>query len=181
MAEPRRLDAQAVEARLARLDDLLERVEAVPGPTGEAAVEAVRTLTEVYGEALARVRDLADPRLRERLADDELIGHLLVLHEVHPEPAERRVARALDRLAPALGERGTQAVLLGVEDGEARVRLTVKGCGCSPQTVEDAVREAVLTAAPELSGMRRVSGSGPAPAFVPLEALVPGAGAGSVP
>jgi Fe-S cluster biogenesis protein NfuA len=182
MAEAGRLDAQAVEARLARLDDLLDRVEAVPGPTAEAAIEAVQTLTEVYGEALTRVRDLAGPRLREQLADDELIGHLLVLHAVHPEPAERRVARALERLAPALRERGAQAELLGLADGRARVRLTVKGCGCSGESVEDAVREAVLAAAPELTGIDRVADEERAPAFVPLEALVPGrAGGGSTP
>jgi Fe-S cluster biogenesis protein NfuA len=178
MGELRRLDAQAVEARLARIDELLDRVEAVPGPTAEAAIESVQALTEIYGEALARVRDLADPHLNKRLADDELIGHLLVLHAVHPEPADRRVARALDRLAPALRERGAQAESLGVEDGVARVRLTVKGCGGSSATVEEAVREAVLAAAPELTGVRRVEDTERDPAFVPLEALVPGGAGG---
>jgi Fe-S cluster biogenesis protein NfuA len=178
MTEPRRLDGPAVEARLARLDALLDRVEAVPGPAAEAALEAVRVLTEVYGEALARVRDLAGARLEARLADDELLGHLLVLHAVHPEPAGRRVTRALERLAPALRERGAEAELLGLHDGEAHVRLSVKGCGCSAEDVEEAVREAVLAAAPELTAVRRVADDGRAPAFVPLTALVPGGAVG---
>ncbi|MFI9161311.1 NifU family protein [Kitasatospora aureofaciens] len=160
MAEGR-LDAQAVEQRLARLDELLERVEAVPGPGGEAALAAVRTLTEVYGEALARVMDLLPP---EPLLDDELLGHLLVLHDLHPEPPERRAARALQ----ALRERGVQAELAGVDGGVAEVRLTVKGCGSSAGAVEAAVREAVLAAAPELSEVRRA----PERAFVPVDSLL---------
>ncbi|MFS4097722.1 NifU family protein, partial [Streptomyces sp. AF1A] len=89
-----RLADRAVEARLARLDEVLAGLEPAPGP----AVEAVRLLTEVYGEALARVLDHADDRLRERLADDELLGHLMVLHDIHPESPERRAARAVEKL-----------------------------------------------------------------------------------
>src|SRR5215813_10555388 len=92
-----RLADPAVEARLARLDELLEGIEAAAGPTPRSAVEAVRVLTEVYGEALARVVDHADAALAERLADDELLSHLLVLHAIHPEPVERRAARAVER------------------------------------------------------------------------------------
>ncbi|MEU9386197.1 NifU family protein, partial [Streptomyces sp. NPDC048279] len=80
MADPGRLDGRAVEARLARLDTLLEGLESAPGPTGGPAVEAVRLLTEVYGEALARVLDRADAALAGQLFDDELLDHLLVLH-----------------------------------------------------------------------------------------------------
>ena len=66
-----------VEARLARLDALLDGLDATPGPATRSAVEAVALLTEVYGEALARVLDLSDGTLAARLADDELLGHLL--------------------------------------------------------------------------------------------------------
>ncbi|MEU1167495.1 NifU family protein, partial [Streptomyces sp. NPDC005921] len=83
MAEGR-LDGPAVEARLARLDSLLEGLESAPGPTGTSAVEAVRLLTEVYGEALARVLDRADAPLADRLADD---GGEQVSWTFHPEEA----------------------------------------------------------------------------------------------
>jgi Fe-S cluster biogenesis protein NfuA len=183
MAEPDaghgRLDDTGVEARLARIDELLGRVQAVAGPTAEAAVEAVEALTEVYGEALARVRDFADAPLTARLADDELLGHLLVLHHLHPEPVERRVSRALERIRPAVRERGGDVQLAGVEAESAHIRLAVKGCGASreaAETVWGAVREAVLAVAPELSEIRRVppDDDAPEPAFVPLDSLRPG-------
>ncbi|MDQ0753375.1 Fe-S cluster biogenesis protein NfuA [Streptomyces africanus] len=165
-----RLADPDVEARLARLDEVLESLEPLPG----AATEAVRLLTEVYGEALARVVDQADEQLAERLADDELLGHLLVLHDIHPEPAERRAARAVERLRPAVRERGGDVEWAGVDGQVGRVRLTTGGCGSGcgggGSDVTDAVREAVLAVAPELTAVEPLP-STPAPAFVPLTTL----------
>ncbi|MER5525310.1 NifU family protein [Streptomyces sp. NPDC002677] len=175
MADPGRLDGPAVEARLARLDTLLEGLESAPGPTGGSAVEAVRLLTEVYGEALARVLDLAEAALAERLSEDELLDHLLVLHDIHPDPPERRAARAVERLRPALRERGGDVEWAGVEGQVGQVRLTTgggcgSGCGGGTTEVADAVREAVLAAVPELVDVQPLP-EAPAPAFVPLDSL----------
>ncbi|MGW2233999.1 NifU family protein [Streptomyces sp. NPDC001759] len=169
-----RLADPAVESRLARLDQLLEGIESAPGPTTRSAIEAVGLLTEVYGEALARVMDQADAQLSERLADDELLGHLLVLHGVHPEPVERRAARAVERLRPAVRERGGDVEWAGVDGEVGCVRLTAGGCGsgCGGGTsdVTAAVQEAVLAVAPELTAVEPVPTTAP-PAFVPLTTL----------
>ncbi|MEU9631090.1 NifU family protein [Streptomyces luteogriseus] len=170
-----RLADQDVEARLVRLDQALDSLESAPGPTTRTATEAVALLTEVYGEALARVLDRADEQLAERLAEDELLGHLLVLHDIHPEPAERRAARAVERLRPAVQERGGDVEWAGVEGQVARVRLTTggggcgSGCGGGGDEVTDAVRAAVLAAAPELTGVEPLTET--VPAFVPLTTL----------
>ncbi|MER5508110.1 NifU family protein [Streptomyces sp. NPDC002766] len=176
-AAAERLADPDVEARLARLDQLLEGIESAPGPTTRSAVDAVRLLTEVYGEALARVMDHADGQLAERLADDELLGHLLVLHAIHPEPVDRRAARAVERLRPAVRERGGDVEWAGAEGEVGRVRLTAAGGGCGSgcgggggtTDVTAAVREAVLAVAPELSAVEpeQVTPS----AFVPLTTL----------
>lgn len=178
MAEPEaveRLADPAVESRLARLDQVLEGLESVPGPTTRSATEAVRLLTEVYGEALARVMDHADAQLSERLAEDELLAHLLVLHSIHPEPVERRAARAVERLRPAVRERGGDVEWAGVDGEVGRVRLTTgggcgSGCGGGTGDVTAAVQEAVLAVAPELTAVEPVPTSAPA-AFVPLTTL----------
>lgn len=170
-----RLADPDVEARLGRLDELLEGMESAPGPTTRSATQAVALLTEVYGEALARVLDHADEQLAERLAEDELLGHLLVLHDIHPEPVERRAARAVERLRPAVQERGGDVEWAGVEGQVARVRLTTggggcgSGCGGGGSEVTDAVRAAVLAAAPELTEVEPLTET--APAFVPLTTL----------
>ncbi|WP_369386941.1 NifU family protein [Streptomyces sp. CG1] len=173
MADTGRLSDPAVEARLARLDEVLAALEAEPGP----ALEAVRLLTEVYGEALARVLDHADERLRERLADDELAGHLLVLHGIHPESPERRAARAVEKLRPAVRETGGDLEWAGVEGQVARVRLSSgggcgSGCGAGSSDAIEAVRAAVLAVAPELTSVETVPDERrAAPAFVPLSTI----------
>jgi Fe-S cluster biogenesis protein NfuA len=172
MPETVRLDEATVAERLARLDLLLEQIEGAPGPMTGAAIEAVQVLAAVYGEALARVLDAADSPLVDRLADDELLGHLLVLHGIHPEPPERRAARAVDGVRPSVRERGGDVELTDVEDGVARVRVAAKGCKTSSAALEDAVREAVLALAPELSGVERApAGDERRSTFVPLESL----------
>lgn len=167
-----RLDEATVAERLSRLDLLLEQIEGAPGPMTAAAIEAVQVLAAVYGEALARVLDAADVSLVERMTDDLLLGHLLVLHGIHPEPPERRAARAVEGLRPSVQERGGDVELTGVEAGVARVRLAAKGCGSSSADLEEAVREAVLALAPELSGVEREPGGEERrSAFVPLDSL----------
>ncbi|MFU8871616.1 hypothetical protein [Micromonospora sp. SL4-19] len=174
MGEPpciQRLDDAAVEPRLTRLDAALGQLEQTPGRTAELALEAVEILTEVYGEALARVTDLAadDRRALDRLADDELLRHLLLLHRIHPDPVERRVARAVDDLRPQLRARGAEIALVGVQDEVARISLSASSCG-GGEALRDQVRELVLTFAPELSAVDVVAPAA-APALIPVATL----------
>ncbi|SEG68839.1 Fe-S cluster biogenesis protein NfuA, 4Fe-4S-binding domain [Thermomonospora echinospora] len=168
-----RLDDARIVGRLERLEEVLSRLEQVPGPTTETALDAVTLLVEVYGEALARVMDrlALQPGLAGELAGDELVGHLLVLHGLHPAPVAERVARAIDGVRPYLRSHGGDVQLVGIEDGVARVRLSARGCGSSTALLREAVDAAVAAAAPELSGVEPVRAGGPA-AFIPAEALL---------
>ncbi len=173
----RRLDDPTVRQRLTRLDDLLDRIEQVPGPTADAAMEAIQTLTEVYGEALARVMGHADEELLAHLHDDELICHLLVLHDLDPDPVQRRVERAVAMLRAEVETRGGHVELVGVDDGVARIRLSgggCKSCSSSASDLEVAVRESILALAPELRDVQSVEGGDgkAAPAMIPVEALL---------
>ncbi|MER7542366.1 NifU family protein [Spirillospora sp. NPDC127506] len=166
---PRRLGAAAVADRLAGLDAALGTLERTPGATAGTAMSAVAMLTEVYGEALARVMDRAPGRLAEKIMDDELLGHLLILHGLHPEPAEQRIVRALD----AMARRGAAAEFAGMDGAIVRVRLAGGGCGCGAGQVREAVREAVLAAAPDAAEVEFVEPARARPAaFVPVDALM---------
>lgn len=172
-ALPARLDDHAVHERLAVLDEQLARLEVTPGPVGELALVAVSGLAEIYGQALARALDLADPALVSRLLDDELIGHLLALHGIHPESVEVRVGRAIDGLRPALSARGATVELAGISDAVATMRVSVKGCASGSSDIEPVIRDAVLAAVPELTGVTTVPAQRSAtPTFVPLDSLM---------
>ncbi|MBX6389612.1 MAG: NifU family protein [Frankia sp.] len=170
----RRLDDAAVRERLDLVDGLLEQVERAPGPTAELAMDAVATLLEVYGEALARAADHAAgaPAVIAAMTGDELLTHLFALHDVHPDPVERRAERALEMLRPRLGGVGAEAELVGVDGGAATVVVRADGgCGAAASAAAGgaAVREAVLAAAPELSDVRVTTAA--KRALVPLDAL----------
>ena len=146
-------DADAAE-RVARVEELLGGIDDDP-----RALAVVQGLVELYGEGLARITGFVAEAGGEaalgELVEDELVSHLLLLHDLHPVDAETRVARALEEVRPYLGSHGGDVELLGVEDGIARLRLngTCDGCASSAVTLKHSIEEAVLRAAPELHGV----------------------------
>jgi hypothetical protein len=172
--DPPRLDDAAIEQRLTAVEGLLDEVERFPGPTSEAALEAVQILLEVYGEALARVVDQAPGDLLETLSADELVAHLLALHGLHPDPVETRVRQVLDVAAGDLEARGVTVELLGIEDGTARIRMTGGGCHGPSAELDKAVTEWVLALAPELADVLPVHErtAGHTTTLIPVEALL---------
>ena len=140
-------------ADVARVEGLLDEVEHLADPAArESALELVQSLVELYGEALARVLERLDDEAVAALAEDELVGHLMLLHDLHPEPLEARVRGALDEVRPYLASHGGDVELLGLDDGVARLRLegTCNGCPSSTATLKLAIEEAIFKAAPEI-------------------------------
>ena len=132
------MDDAEVRALVGRVEQLLESIDGDP-----KATHAVQAVVELYGEALRRVAHRVPA---DELVEDELLAHLLLVHDLHPESVETRVRRALDEVRPYLGSHGGGVELLGVEDGVARLRLegTCNGCPSSAVTLRNAIEEAVL-------------------------------------
>jgi Fe-S cluster biogenesis protein NfuA/nitrite reductase/ring-hydroxylating ferredoxin subunit len=150
-------DAEARD-RVAKLEALLEGLELLDGPGRGRATEAVQALVELYGAGLERIvahvaeRD-RDGELAEALAADELVSHLLLLHDLHPVPLEARVRGALEEVRPYLESHGGDVELLGLEDGVVRLRMngSCKGCPSSAVTLKLAIEEAIHKAAPDVA------------------------------
>ncbi|MDQ3850865.1 MAG: NifU family protein, partial [Actinomycetota bacterium] len=160
---------QEVEA----LDEALAAVEELPdGEARRAGLAAVEALVRVYGEGLRRIVDglSGAAEIAEELAADEVVGHLLLLHGLHPATLEERVAQALEEVRPYMGSHGGGVELVDVAGGVARVRLqgTCSGCAASTMTMKLAIEEAVLRAAPEVHAVEAVEEGAPAPAGLKL-------------
>lgn len=138
------MENREVQERVARVEALLGEIEADP-----KATEVVQALVDLYGEALARLLAGADP------VEDELVSHLLLVHDLHPVNVETRVQRALDEVRPYLGSHGGDVELLGIEGGVAHLRLggSCDGCASSAATMQLAIEDAVRAAAPELESV----------------------------
>jgi Fe-S cluster biogenesis protein NfuA len=145
-----------------RVQQLNERLAAVADPAARAAGEAlVSAVMDLYGEGLERILralDEAGPegaRLRAQIVDDGVVASLLLIHGLYPVDLETRVQEALDGVRPYMHSHGGDVELLTLEDGVARLRLegSCQGCPASAATLEQAIRQALEEAAPDLAGM----------------------------
>jgi Fe-S cluster biogenesis protein NfuA len=139
-------DAEA-RARVARLEERLSELER---RGDEDALGAVSGVVEVYGEALRRIATTVGA---QRLAADELVGQLLLIHDLAPRALEERVTGALDEVRPYLAQHGGGVELVGIEGDTVRLRLEghCHGCPSSTATLKLAVEEAIRAAAPEIA------------------------------
>jgi Fe-S cluster biogenesis protein NfuA/nitrite reductase/ring-hydroxylating ferredoxin subunit len=148
------LDEGEVSERVARIDALIGQVEGLPDPVArETAMEMVQALLDLYGEGLSRTLARLDDDSRRMLADDELVAHLMLLHDLHPVPVETRVLEALDEVRPYLDSHGGGVELVSVLDGVARLRLhgSCDGCPSSTMTLKLAIEDAIHKAAPDVA------------------------------
>ncbi|MEO3855650.1 hypothetical protein [Acrocarpospora sp. B8E8] len=90
-----RLDDRTVAVRLEVLEELLAELEAT---AAETPLDAVALLAEVYGEALARVMEQAEPELQTVLAGDVLLAHLFALHGIRSGQADTKTFIPTDAL-----------------------------------------------------------------------------------
>ena len=175
-------DAPDPRATSERIERLLADLAANADPRiAERAGELVRLLMELYGAALARVMDIAasdaaGPSFATRLADDELVASLLIVHDLHPLGTEERVRQALDSVRPYLGSHAGGVEFLGIDGGVVQLRLegSCDGCPSSTVTVKNAIERAIADAAPEIAGVAVQGAADPPPApsgLIPVESL----------
>ncbi|MET7455663.1 hypothetical protein ABZT03_27990 [Streptomyces sp. NPDC005574] len=144
-----------------RVEEILDRLAAAGDPAAAtAAEELVRSLMDFYGAGLARVLQLlsgpgegrtpGDPLAR--LLGDDLVAGLLVLHDLHPEDRDSRIARALD----SVRDHDLEVVGFDERSGTLRLRAAAGGgCGCagSGAGARQAAEEALACFAPEVTGV----------------------------
>jgi Fe-S cluster biogenesis protein NfuA/nitrite reductase/ring-hydroxylating ferredoxin subunit len=164
------MDDQEARARVDRIEELLEEIEALPDrAVREQCLGAIAMLLDLYGEGLARIVERVPDA--GGLADDELVAHLLLLHGIHPDPVEARVHGALAEVRPYLESHGGNVELVAIEEGVVHLRLegSCSGCPSSAATLALAVEDAIRKAAPEVEEIREV----PSVAGPPLIELTP--------
>ncbi|GAA3795520.1 NifU family protein [Streptomyces phyllanthi] len=157
-------DAYA-RGQVALAEERLSGLDALPdGLAAARAAQTVETLVGLYGECLGRItaRLAGHPDLLGRLAADELVGHLLLVHDLHPDPVETRVREAL----AALPEPPEVLELSGTA-----LRVRIRGGGCGSAAAEQAVRDAVAARAPEIEDVRVENGGAAGGTLIPVDAL----------
>ncbi|MET8779256.1 NifU family protein [Nocardia sp. NPDC004654] len=142
-----------------RIETLLESSSVGGVAARERAEELVREVADLYGAGLERIVGMLDDAALERLAGDDLIASLLLVHGLHPHDVATRVRTALDSVRPYLGSHGGDVSLIEIEDGIVRLELagSCRTCPSSSVTLELAVEDAVRAAAPEIEAIEVVA------------------------
>ncbi len=151
-------DGQDLDQALARLEELIENLTANPDPSREAARELVSLVLDLHGIGLAQLMAILSnteggAAIVARLAENEQVRAMLLLHGLHPDDLETRVRRAVDRLRPHLGVRGLGLSVVEIARGSIRLRVE-RSAGGSIQpsallTLPDEIETAVVEAAPD--------------------------------
>ena len=175
------MEPLTVRESSARIDELLDDLEqsAVPAVL-ERVQELLACVMSLYGAGLERTIDVvleAGQRdLARRLADDEIVGNLLVLHDLHPDDVLTRVNGALERVRPYLGSHAGGVQLLGVdEEGIVHLQLqgSCDGCPSSALTVASAIEDAILQAAPDVVAVEAEGMVEPSPSLLQIAPFAP--------
>jgi Fe-S cluster biogenesis protein NfuA len=127
----------------------------------ETTEELMQCILDMYGEGLARILELtmqaeeAGFPLVRAFTRDELIGSLLLIHDLHPVDLKTRIARALDEVRPRLVLHGGNVEFIRLENNVAYLRLegSCHGCPSSTVTLKQLIEEAIYKAAPDLEGL----------------------------
>jgi Fe-S cluster biogenesis protein NfuA/nitrite reductase/ring-hydroxylating ferredoxin subunit len=168
--------------RLAEAESRIQQLEALPDESAKRiAVDAIQALLALHGDGLAQTVRLLEERgqdeLINQLAEDEVVGGLLLLHGLHPQPLETRVRQALDKVRPYLASHGGDVELLEVEEGSVSLRLkgSCDGCPSSAMTLKYAIEQAITDAAPDVMEIEvaGVTATAPMAGFVPLSQIRP--------
>jgi hypothetical protein len=156
-----------LQRRLRRVEDLLRALDdGTAAAPREAARELVRALLNLHTAGLARVLELAGPDATERFASDPLVSALLLLHGLHPLPADERVRRALEQARPRFHAHGGAVELIGATDDV--VRLRTRGDPASGTILRALAAEAVVEVAPDAVIEFEEARGAPANGRVPL-------------
>jgi Fe-S cluster biogenesis protein NfuA len=154
MPEPQNLRATGD-----RIEQALDELHTTADPrTINLAEELLRLVSELYGAGFARAVELAQehaPGLIAAFVEDELVASLLLVQGLHPVSLDHRVEGALVSVRPFLAQHGGDVELLGIDEelGAVKLRLlgSCDGCPSSAVTLQGAVEQAIVVAAPEIT------------------------------
>ena len=152
-------DDLAFRNRMQSIETLIQGVERYADLAARTHTKAiVQALLDLHGAGLERIlgritkEGEAGFALIDALADDELVGSLLLLYGLHPLDLETRVRQALDKVRPVVQSYGGSLEILSAKEGHVRLRLLASGEACAANylTLKQAIDDAVYEKAPDV-------------------------------
>ena len=148
-----------IKDRIQKIEGLLGQLRSAANPEiRTAALDLVQILMDFHAAGIDRMMEISSNagdagwELIDEFGRDETVGHMLLLHGLHPVDLDIRVRDALDRVRPYLQSHGGNVELLEIESGIVRLSLTgsCNGCASSSLTLKTAIETAIFENAPDV-------------------------------
>ncbi|MGH9623125.1 MAG: DUF5947 family protein [Bryobacteraceae bacterium] len=155
-----------------KIETLVRQTESISDPEARGvAVDLLKAALEFHAAALERLLEIAGKETVDRIAADELVSSLLLLHDLHPDSLETRIRRAVGKLQDMFSSLGAKLSLTSIEGEEVRLHFD-SGQTWSLAAVRESIENAIFQAAPEIGSVTIEGVKEPVPAnFVPLSQL----------
>jgi Fe-S cluster biogenesis protein NfuA len=159
-------DDEEFRQRMDRIEPLLREVEQLSDPALQARMrELVQSILQLHGAGLQRlVRSLGKAgevgrALLHSLADDELVGGLLLLHGLHPLDIHTRVQQAFESTRPLFLFHAMDLELLEIRDGVVRLRLIGNRNNPAADRLQKSIEEAIHARASDVTAIEIEDGA----------------------
>lgn len=149
------MDEVEISEAMAQVEAALAGLDGLPPTIAERMADAVGALTSLYGQVLRTMVASATPQAMADWCDDPLVGHLLALHGLHPQPPAARAGRAAAAVLASFST-GLELTEVSVDGSRARVALGGRLADSKRSTapaLRGALEDSVLGAAPELDSV----------------------------
>jgi hypothetical protein len=164
-----------------KIEDLVRQAESIADPSARnITIDLLRAVLDFHAAGLERALDLifqsgaAGETMIERIANDDLVSSMLLLHDLHPDDLETRVNRAVQKLQEMFFSLGVKLSLAGIEPGTVRLNFESQRTW-SGAPVKSSIEKAIFQAAPEVTSVIVEGLKEPAVAgFVPVSDLLSG-------
>jgi hypothetical protein len=162
-------ESPEVDATVERIESLVEQLGQADPQLRQWAEEAIRLLMQLYEAGLARAVEILGRENAVRLAEDRVVGSLLLLHGLHPVEPSERIENALRSLE--LGLDGHRLHVSSIAGGVARIRLEPSG-GAVSATLAARIQRAVAESAPDIAEVEIEGWQQPSSGLVQIAPLV---------
>jgi hypothetical protein len=174
------LEEKELQRRMRQIDELVRQLDASPDAAVRAQTKTlIQAIMDLHGAAIERILEcISGPEqksgetLIDSLAEDPIVGGLLVLYGLHPLDLESRVRRAMDKARTVLRSYGSETELTSVAGGEVRLRVRGIDSAFTARAVKAAIEDEIYAAAPDVTSVaiQGLENFGAAD-FVPLDKL----------
>ncbi len=135
---------RSLEEILARLEEVLEEIEALDDPVRERVFELLDGIDATHRLALTRLGQAVGPDMLARLRDDPAIAWMLDAYGVGVDEKAAADA-ALESIRPYIHSHGGSVEVLNAEGGMVRLKMSgaCSGCTASAVTLREGIEEAL--------------------------------------